>query len=605
MVFYRLDQSGESFIANSHMTTIQGKLQEKLAQVVASVTLGTDLPEGFQVGVAISQDLRFGDYQSNVAMMLKKHLGKNPREVAAELLEKIDLGELATADIAGPGFINFKVNQEAWADKLNELISDDRLGVPVVDDPQNIVVDFSGPNVAKPMHVGHIRSTIIGDSLSRVAKFLGHSVTTDNHIGDWGKQFGMIIYGWKNMLDEAALDTKPLQELLRIYRAVTALCKEDESVEELCKAELVKLQGGDAENTEIWKKCVDVSKLGLNVIYDRLDVSFDHWYGESHYNDMLAPLVEALESEGHAKESNGAICLFSSEELEPKQDPFKEKRDDEWSDLPMIVRKADGGYGYAASDIATVDFRMKEWKADQILYVVDIRQSLHFRQLFDISARRGCDVEMEHVSFGTILGKDGKPLKTRDGDLPQLGDVLDDAIAQSRKVIEEKSGDLPTEEKEALAEAIGIGSVKFTELSHNRNSDYIFDLEKMVALQGDTAPYLQNSFVRCKSIFRKLDEEVDFSQIKAQITEEGEVSLTRILARYGEILPSVLDDHRPNVLASYLLELARSFHSFYEACPVLKSEGETRLTRLMLCELSSRILRHGLGLLGISTPDRM
>lgn len=585
------------------MTTIQGKLQEKLAQAIA--TLGTDLPEGFQVGVAIAQDLRFGDYQSNVAMMLKKHLGKNPREIATELLEKMDLGELATADIAGPGFINFKVNQSAWAEKVNELISDDRLGVPVVDTPQNIVVDFSGPNVAKPMHVGHIRSTIIGDSLSRVAKFLGHNVTTDNHIGDWGTQFGMIIYGWKSMLDEAALEAQPLQELLRIYRAVTALCKEDDSIKELCKAELVKLQGGDAENTEIWKKCVDVSKLGLNVIYDRLDVSFDHWQGESFYNEMLPPLMEALQAEGHARESNGALCVFSGEELEPKQDPFKEKRDDAWSDLPMIVRKADGGYGYATTDIVTVDFRLREWKADKIWYVVDARQALHFRQLFDISARRGCETVMEHIAFGTILGKDGKPLKTRDGDLPQLGDVLDDAITQSRTVIEEKSGDLPDEEKEALAEAIGIGSVKFTELSHNRNSDYVFDLEKMVALQGDTAPYLQNSFVRCKSIFRKLEEEVDFSQAKAQITEEGEVSLTRMLARYGEILPNVLDDSRPNVLASYLLELARSFHSFYEACPVLKSDGDTRLTRLMLCELSSRVLKHGLSLLGIKAPNRM
>ncbi len=601
--FYRLDQSGESFIANSHMITIQGKLQEKLAQAIA--TLGIDLPEGFQVGVAISQDLRFGDYQSNVAMMLKKHLGKNPREIASELLEKMGLGELATADIAGPGFINFKVNQSAWAEKVNELIGDDRLGVPVVDASQNIVVDFSGPNVAKPMHVGHIRSTIIGDSLSRVAKFLGHNVTTDNHIGDWGTQFGMIIYGWKNMLDEAALEAQPLQELLRIYRAVTALCKEDESIKGLCKAELVKLQGGDAENAGIWEKCVDVSKLGLNVIYDRLDVSFDHWYGESFYNEMLPPLMEALQAEGHARESNGALCVFSGDELEPKQDPFKEKRDDAWSDLPMIVRKADGGYGYATTDIATVDFRLKEWKADKIWYVVDARQALHFRQLFDISARRGCETEMEHIAFGTILGKDGKPLKTRDGDLPQLGDVLDDAIAQSRTVIEEKSSDLPDEEKEALAEAIGIGSVKFTELSHNRNSDYVFDLEKMVALQGDTAPYLQNSYVRCKSIFRKLEEEVDFSSASAKITDEGEVSLTRMLARYGEILPNVLDDSRPNILASYLLELARSFHSFYEACPVLKSEGETRLTRLMLCELSSRVLKHGLSLLGIKAPDRM
>jgi arginyl-tRNA synthetase len=299
------------------------------------------------------------------------------------------------------------------------------------------------------------------------------------------------------------------------------------------------------------------------------------------------------------------LCVFSGESVDSKQDPFKEKLDDEWSDLPMIVRKADGGFNYATTDIATVEYRLQEWNADKIWYVVDARQALHFRQLFDISKRRGCTAELEHVSFGTILGKDGKPLKTRDGDLPQLGDVLDDAIAESRAVIDEKSDHLSTEEKNDLAEIIGVGSVKFTELSHNRNSDYVFDLEKMVALQGDTAPYLQNSYVRCKSIFRKLDEEIDFSQTSARIKEAGEVSLTRILARYGEILPNVLDDLRPNILANYLLELARSFHSFYEACPVLKSEGETRETRLALCELTSRILGHGLSLLGIKTPDRM
>ncbi len=585
------------------MTTIQGQLQEKLTNAITK--LGIDLPADFRAAVAISADLRFGDYQSNVAMMLKKHLGKNPREIATELVESLELGDLATADIAGPGFINFRVTKEAWAEKVNALLGDARYGVPSVVSPQNIVVDFSAPNVAKPMHVGHIRSTIIGDSLSRISSFLGHNVTTDNHIGDWGTQFGMITYGWKNLLDEAALAADPLQELLRIYRAVNKLCKEDEAVKEQCKLELVKLQGGDAENADIWQKCVEVSKLGLNAIYDRLDVSFDYWHGESYYNDQLAPLVDSLEKEGHARESNGALCVFSGEAVDPKQDPFKEKRDDAWSDLPMIVRKADGAFNYATTDIATVDFRLKEWNADKIWYVVDARQALHFRQLFDISARRGCDAELEHVPFGTILGKDGTPLKTRDGDLPQLGDVLNDAVAQSRTVIDEKSDHLSSEEKEELAETIGIGSVKFTELSHNRNSDYVFDLEKMVALQGDTAPYLQYSRVRCLSIFRKLDEEIDFAKVSAQITEDGEISLTRMLARYGEILPNVLDDLRPNILANYLLELARSFHSFFEACPVLQSEGETKLTRLALCELTSRILKHGLGLLGIKTPDRM
>ncbi len=583
--------------------TIQGELRERVKQAILG--LGVELPEGFCPEVSISADLRFGDYQSNVAMLLKKHLGKNPREIATDLVAGLELGALATADIAGPGFINFRVSNEAWTEKVGRLIQDDRLGVPVADVEHKIVLDFSAPNVAKPMHVGHIRSTIIGDSLSRIASFLGHDVVTDNHIGDWGTQFGMIIYGWKHLLDEVALAERPLQELLRIYREVNGMCSADESVKESCKGELVKLQGGDAENAAIWEKCVEVSKVGLNVIYDRLDVGFDHWHGESFYNARLGSLVESLVAEGHARESGGAICVFSDHKVEPKQDPFMEKRDDEWSDLPMIVRKADGAFNYATTDVATVDYRMEEWGAEKIWYVVDARQALHFRQLFDIVRRRGCSAELEHVTFGTILGKDGKPLKTRDGDLPQLGDVLDDAIAASRAVIESKSDHLSDGEKDELAVTIGIGSVKFTELSHNRNSDYVFDLDKMVALQGDTAPYLQNSFVRCKAIFRKLDEEVDFGGVRVQVLEEKEVSLSRMLARYGEILPHVLDDLRPNILANYLLELARTFHSFYEACPVLKSEGDTRMTRLVLCELTSRVLEHGLSLLGIRTPERM
>ena len=367
----------------------------------------------------------------------------------------------------------------------------------------------------------------------------------------------------------------------------------------------MKLQQGDAINQQIWNECVDVSKLGLNAIYDRLDVGFDHWLGESFYNDQLLPLTAELEAAGDAKLSDGALCVFSNNELPPKQDPFKEKRNGEWSDLPMIVRKADGASNYATTDLATVDYRLNKWNADKIWYVVDARQALHFRQLFDISKRRGCAAELVHVSFGTILGKDGKPLKTRDGDLPQLANVLNDAVEESRKVIEEKSSDLPADEKKELAEAIGVGSVKFTELSHNRNSDYVFDLEKMVALQGDTAPYLQNSYVRCISIFRKLDEPIDFSAIKPEITDDGEISLARMLARYGEILPDVLVDLRPNILANYLLELASCFHSFYHSCPVLKSGGNTRLTRLALCELTSRILSHGLSLLGIKAPERM
>lgn len=575
------------------------------ARLVAGMeNAGIEVPEGFEAKVAESADLRFGDYQVNAAMMLAKRLKMNPRELAGRIVEGMDLSDIGSADIAGPGFVNIRISADAWSKKVGELFVDDRLGVAKVAEPETIVVDFSAPNVAKPMHVGHIRSTIIGDSLARISRFLGHEVITDNHIGDWGTQFGMVIYGWKNLLDEEAISADPLQELLRIYRAVNALCKDD-AIKDLCREELVKLQGGDAENFAIWERCVEVSKVGLNRIYDRLGVKFDHWHGESFYNDALGGVVESLEAAGLARESDGAVCVFSGESVEPKGDPFKEKRDGEWSDLPMIVRKKDGGFNYATSDIATVDYRLKEWGADKILYVVDARQGLHFRQLFDVAGRRGCEAEMTHVSFGTILGKDGKPLKTRDGDLPQLEDVLNDAVKQSAVVLEEKSGHLDAEEKVKLAEVIGIGAVKFTELSHHRASDYIFDLEQMVQLQGDTAPYLQYSYVRVRSIFRKLEEEVVLGGDGLLISEDGEIALARTLARFGEVLPSVLVDLRPNLLATYLLELARSFHSFFEACPVLKSEGEVRRSRLVLCDVTGRVLEKGLGLLGIEVPERM
>ncbi len=586
--------------------TLAQELSQRLQQALEShaAAKGLELPEGFSAPVSTAADLRFGDYQSNAAMMLAKPLRCNPRQLAQELVDSMQLDGLASVDLAGPGFINFRVLPAAWSQRLQAQLNDPKLGVGQVE-PRNIVIDFSAPNVAKPMHVGHIRSTIIGDSLSRIARFLGHHVTTDNHIGDWGTQFGMVIYGWKNLLDEQALKSDPLQELLRLYRAVNSLAKEDEAIKDACRNELVKLQAGDSENVEIWKKCVEVSKIGLNRIYDRLNVRFDHWLGESYYNDQLGPLVETLLSEGNAKESEGAICVFSGDLLEPNKDPFKEKRDDEWSDLPMIVRKKDGAFNYATTDIATVDYRLKEWQADEILYIVDARQSLHFRQLFDIAERRGCKAKLEHVSFGTILGKDGKPLKTRDGDLPQLDDVLNDAVAASRQILEEKSGDLPEDEKEQLAEIIGLGSVKFTELSHHRSSDYIFDLEKMVALQGDTAPYLQYSYVRISSIFRKLDEGSDYTPGEIAIEADAEIHLARCLSRFGEVLPVVLEGYRPNLLAIYLLDLAKAFHSFFEACPVLKSEGEVKSSRLALCELTRKVLEQGLGLMGIQVPERM
>jgi arginyl-tRNA synthetase len=371
---------------------------------------------------------------------------------------------------------------------------------------------------------------------------------------------------------------------------------------------LVALQDGNPENLAIWNRCLELSRKGLDEIYTRLDVSFDHWLGESSYNDALALLVEKLKSQDLARESDGALCVFSDESGKPKNDPFKVNRDGEWQDYPMIVRKKDGAFNYATTDIATVVFRADEWKAEKVWYVVDFRQGGHFKQLFEVSRRLGYDqIDLVHVAFGTILGKDGKPLKTRAGDLPQLANVLNDAVKAAREVVGNKSHLNTEEEKDELAELIGVNSVKFTELSHHRMSDYVFDLDKMVALEGDTAPYLFYSYVRARSIFRKLEEgAVDtLDAKKLTITEPAEIHLVRMLTRFGDNVSVVLDDFRPNILATYLLELARSFHSFFEACPVLRAEGETRESRLILCDLTSRVIKDGLNLLGIQVPERM
>ncbi|MFK7911697.1 MAG: arginine--tRNA ligase, partial [Akkermansiaceae bacterium] len=392
------------------------KLELALAQALDS--MGVDVPDGFTIQVDASADLRFGDYQSNAAMVLAKRMKTNPRELAAKLVEALDLGGLAEADIAGPGFINFRVTKEEWSQCVTDLLGDERLGVPRAEQAQTIVVDFSAPNVAKPMHVGHIRSTIIGDSLARIARFLGHEVITDNHIGDWGTQFGMIIHGWKTVLNHDALESDPVAELLRVYRDVNSQCGEDEAIRETCKQELVKLQGGDDENLAIWEKCVELSKQGLQGIYDRLDVKFDYWYGESFYNDRLVPLVDGMLDRGVARESEGAICVFFDDE--PRL-----------SDKPAIVRKADGGFLYATTDLATIDFRVQQWDADQIWYVVGAPQQLHFQQIFEATRMRGLEPAMHHIAFGSILGEDRKLMKTRSGDNVQLVDVLDEAVERA------------------------------------------------------------------------------------------------------------------------------------------------------------------------------
>jgi arginyl-tRNA synthetase len=455
------------------------------------------------------------------------------------------------------------------------------------------------------MHVGHIRSTIIGDSLCRIARFLGYDVIADNHIGDWGTQFGMILHGWKTLLNRESLEIDPIAELVRVYRHVNADAKDEPAVLATCKAELVKLQAGDPENLAIWQQCIEVSKNGLQKIYDRLDVKFDHWLGESFYNEMLPGLVDEFLEKGLARESDGAVCVFSDDSKPPGEDPFKVHKENGWTDNPAIIRKADGGFLYATTDLATIQYRIDEWNADQVWYVVGVPQQLHFRQLFDAAARWGKTGDFRHIAFGSILGEDRKLMKTRSGDSVGLIEVLEEAVERAAAAIAEKNPELIGEEAEEIAEIVGIGAVKFAELSQNRLTDYVFAWDRMLALSGDTAPYLQYSNVRIRSIFRKLDAAFDASSAAIVLEKPEEIHLARLLARFGEVVPFVLEDHRPNLLANYLLELARAFHSFFEACPVLKSEEPLKSSRLALCELSSRVLEKGLGLLGIRCPERM
>ena len=577
-------------------------LQDLEARLATALT--TTLGEPASAPVTAAADLRFGDYQTNAAMVLAKQRKTNPRALAQEIIDRLDLAGLATTDIAGPGFINFRILPEAYAARVAALVRDERLGVPATGSGKTVVVDFSAPNVAKPMHVGHIRSTIIGDSLARIARFLGFNVIADNHIGDWGTQFGMIIYGWNHFLDQDALAADPIAELVRVYRQVNSQ-KEDPGVLDACKSELVKLQAGDPVNLAIWQTCIDVSKAGLEKIYARLDVKFDHWHGESYYNDHLAGIVAEFLEKGLARESDGAVCIFSDGTKAKESDPFLVHKEDGWTDNPAIIRKADGGFLYATTDLATLRFRIDEWRADHVWYVVGVPQQLHFRQLFDAAARWGKSGDFQHIAFGSILGDDRKLMRTRTGENVGLVEMLEEAVERAAAAIAEKNPDLQGAEAAAIAEIVGIGAVKFAELSQGRLTDYVFSWDRMLALQGDTAPYLQYSHVRIRSIFRKLDAPFDPTAAEIHLTEPAELHLARLLVRFGEVLPTILEEFRPNLLANYVLELARAFHSYFEACPVLKAAEPTRSSRLALCDLTSRTLKQGLHLLGIDVPERM
>ncbi len=576
----------ESAATVGKMQTFQEILAKRLADALAKA----GLPNAGELTQAT--DSRFGDYQTNAALVLGKQRGENPRAVASKILEHLEVSDLSEPpSVAGAGFVNFKLRAEAIAKATAQLFGDDRLGVAKSASPKKIVIDFGSPNVAKPMHVGHIRSTALGDALARTAAFIGHDVIRDNHIGDWGTQFGMVIWGWKNLLDRDALERDPLAELVRVYKEANARSTSDPVVREACRQELVKLQSGDKENLDIWNECVALSMQDFEHVYDLLDIHYDIQCGESFYNDRLPEVVDRLLKSKIAEISEGAVVVFFPDVPE-------------LADKPCIIRKSDGGFNYATSDIATVEYRTSELKRDTLWYVVGAPQTLHFKQIFEIARREGHEGDFRHIPFGNVLGEDRKLMKTRSGENVPLRQVLEEACNRARKIIDEKNPDLSDQEKTEIAQIIGIGAVKYADLSQYRMTDYVFSWDKMLALQGNTAPYLQNAYVRVRSIFRKANESAPKID-KFVLTDAAEIGLAKKLCQFAEIVPQVLNDFRPNILANYLFELANSFHSFYEACPVLKSGEPSRSSRLALCDLTGRVLERGLDLLGIKAPEKM
>ena len=653
------------------------ELRSRFEKVLSELTSD---PAPFVGMIKPTQDATFGDFQANCAMPLAKQRGTNPRSLAAEIVSKLTVADLChPPEVAGPGFINIRLKEEWLTERINAIVANPRLGIVFAAKPKRVVIDYSAPNVAKPMHVGHLRSTVLGNALYRAFKFCGHQVVGDNHIGDWGTQFGMILFGYKNLLDSAAFQSNAVGELARLYRLVSQLStyhdskaelpkaetrrsqletelkaaeatkapndkqvekalkklrtdvaeildqiktlnKQIETVEssqvlkaladahpqiaELARLETAKLHAGDEENTRLWNQFVPQCLAAIQGIYDRLDIQFDMTHGESYYNPMLATVVDEMQKNGLAVESDKAICVFIPGNA-----------------APFLIRKSDGAFTYATTDLATIRYRVKELNADTMIYVVDTRQSEHFRLLFETARLWGYgDRQFVHVNFGTILGKDNKPYKTRSGDTVGLESLLDAAVAKARQIVNEnddrKKDDAgnPTPELDdatrvAVAETVGIGAIKYADLRHNRESDYVYDEDKMLATTGDTATYMQYAYARVCGIFRKgsINRET-LRQGAGQIrfTHPSERALSLQLLRFSEALDGVLSEFRPNILTDYLFATANSFSTFYQECSVLKEpDNATRTSRLLLCDLTARVIAVGLDLLGIKTCEQM
>jgi len=647
------------------------EIRSRFANALESLV---DSPDELLGMIRPAKDATFGDYQANLAMPLGKKLGKPPRDVATEIVDGLTLDGLCeNVDVAGPGFINLKLDDMWVKERLAAALGDDRIGVTKVTDPKTYVIDFSSPNVAKPMHVGHIRSTVIGDAIAKILKFAGHNAITDNHVGDWGTQFGMIIYGYKHFLDTEAYEKDSVTELGRLYKFVrqlvdyhaakgrvdevadkiiefsgqVAALKEKQSAatekadikkikKELSAVtkrldsqketgdglkakidaiesnpdlvgianahskvgnevllETAKLHEGDEENKKLWTEFLPFCWEDMRKIYRRLDIEHDHELGESFYHDMLGNVVADFEAKGFARTSDGAVCVFMDD-----------------YETPMIIRKKDGAFLYSTTDLATIKYRVEHFKADAALCVVDHRQHEHFDKLFDAARLWGYnDIELTHVSFGTVLGEDGKPFKTRSGDTVGLASLLNEAESRAHAIAVEQNPDLTDEQQKHIAKTVGIGALKYADLSQNRGSDYKFSYDKMLALRGNTAAYLQFSYARVQGIIRKT--EADMEQVRAnpvpfEFATDIERELAVKLIRFGETIDEVLVEYKPNLLCSYLFELTQVFFQFLEKCSVKDAETESlKQSRLQFCDLMSRTVETGLGLLGIGVIEQM
>lgn len=602
------------------------ELRRAFAPVLTEMVPDTADQARYLEMVKPTSDAKNGDYQANFAMPLGKVLGKKPPEVAAAVVAALPAHPLIrSVTPAGPGFLNIQLDDAALAAAVRQLSTDPRLGVATTTTPQSYVIDYSGPNVAKPLHVGHLRSTIIGDAITRILRFLGHTVVGDNHLGDWGTQFGILLYGYKNMRDDAAFAADPVRELARLYIEVRKLFKKasedddegptDDPVKKACQDETARLHAGDPENVALWKQFMPACLAMLKPIYDRLDVHIDHTLGESYYHPMLTGVVDDLLAKGIAVESQGAVVVPNAKGIIPRTEDEMKKEEP-----PALIRKRDGAFTYTTTDLATIRYRAETWKPDTMLYVVDARQALHFKTLFANARRWGFEaIDFRHISFGSILGKDKKPFQTRAGGTVELSSLLDEATElglakyqQSHADRKAHGHDVPELDQATqhdIAEAIGIGAVKYADLSQNRTSDYVFDADKMLAPDGNTATYMQYAYARCRAIFRKggIDPE-QFARQNPEVifTHPAERALGLALLRFPEAIDAAANEFAPHLITSYLWDLGRSFSGFFENCPVLQADSPAiRDSRLVLVNLVGRVIQQALGLLGIRTVERM